>query len=65
MNMKAMTRTKLAACAGVSLDTLCRFIAAHQDELKMLGLRPRKILPKKVVEWIVENYGIDVDDRKS
>lgn len=60
--MKAMTRTKLAAYAGVSLDTLCRFIAAHQEELKLLGFRPRYILPQKVVEWIVENYGADVDD---
>ena len=60
-----MTRTRLAACAGVSFDTLCRYIAAHQEELKALGLRPRNILPQKVVEWIVENYGADVDDRKS
>ena len=60
--MKAMTRTRLAACAGVSRDTLRRYIAAHQEELKALGLRPRDILPQKVVEWIVENYGADVDD---
>ena len=59
--MKAMTRTTLAACAGVSRDTLSRYIAAHQEELKALGLRPRNILPQKVVEWIAENYGVDVD----
>jgi hypothetical protein len=59
--MKAMTRTKLAACAGVSTRTLGRYIEAHLDELTALGLRPRNILPQKVVEWIVANYGADVD----
>ena len=61
-HLKAMTRTALAACAGVSRDTLGRYMAAHQDELKALGLRPRNILPQKVEEWIVENYGADIDD---
>ena len=60
--MKAMTRTKLAECAGVSTETLSRYIANHLDELQPLGLRPRNILPPKVVEWLAENYGIDVDD---
>ena len=59
--MKAMTRTRLAKCAGVSRFTLCRYIDAHHDELAALGLRPKGILPPKVVEWIVENYGADVD----
>ena len=60
--MKAMTRTKLAEYAGVSTETLSRYIANHLDELQPLGLRPRNILPPKVVEWLAENYGIDVDD---
>ena len=59
--MKAMTRTKLAECAGVSRDTLSRYIEAHLAELQPLGYRPRNILPSNVVEWIVENYGADVD----
>lgn len=63
--MKAMTRTKLAECAGVSRKTLCNFIEAHLDELRKLGLRSRNILPPKVVEWLVENYGIDVDGQNS
>ena len=57
-----MTQTKLAECAGVSTETLSRYIANHLDELQPLGLRPRNILPPKVVEWLAENYGIDVDD---
>jgi len=60
--MKAMTRTKLAECAGVSRDTMSRYIESHLDELTALGYRPRCVLPSNVVEWIVENYGADVDD---
>ncbi|MBE6262166.1 MAG: hypothetical protein E7107_15385 [Prevotella sp.] len=63
--MKAMTRTKLAECAGVSRYTLNRYIAAHLDELTALGLRPRDRLSPKVVEWIVENYGADVEGQKT
>ena len=58
--MKAMTRKRLAACAGVSTKTLCRFIDDHQDELSALGYQPRNVLPPGVVEWLSENYGIDV-----
>jgi hypothetical protein len=60
--MKAMTRTKLAECAGVSRDTLGKYIDGHLDELQPLGYRRRLILPPKVVDWLVENYGIDLDD---
>ncbi len=57
-----MTRTKLAECAGVSRDTLGKYIDGHLDELQPLGYRRRLILPPKVVDWLVENYGIDLDD---
>ena len=50
--MKAMTRKRLAACAGVSTKTLCRFIDDHQDELSALGYQPRNVLPPGVVEWL-------------
>ena len=59
--MKAMTRTKLAECEGVSRKTLGRYIEAHLAELQPLGYRPRNSLSPNVVEWIVENYGADVD----
>lgn len=61
-SMKAMTRTKLAECAGVSRKTLGKYIEGHLAELQPLGLRPRDILPPSVVEWLSRNYGIDVDD---
>jgi len=27
-----------------------------------MGMKPRHILPPKVVAWLVERYSIDVDD---
>lgn len=63
--MKAMTRTKLAECAGVSRYTLNRYIAAHLDELTALGYRQGNRLSPKVVKWIVDNYGADVEDQKT
>ena len=59
--MKAMTRKKLAECAGVSTRSLRRYIDAHLDELTALGYRPGCKLPPSVVKWIVANYGADVD----
>ena len=63
--MKAMTRKRLAACAGVSGKTLRRFVDDHLDELSALCYLPRKILPPGVVEWIAEHYGVDVDGLKT
>ncbi len=63
--MKAMTRTKLAECAGVSKDTLDRYIVAHLDELTALGYRQGNRLSPKVVKWIVDNYGADVEGQKT
>ena len=59
--MKAMTRKRLAACAGVSRETLGKYIAAHRKSLGRLGYRPNKILPPAVVRWIAANYGVDID----
>lgn len=63
--MKAMTRTKLAECAGVSRRSLYNYIEVHKDELTALGLRPRDRLSPNIVKWIVENYGADVEDQKT
>jgi hypothetical protein len=60
--MKAMTRQQLADCAGVTTKTLGHYLERHWDELWPLGLRPREILPPKVVAWLIDKYGIDVDD---
>ena len=60
--MKAMTRKRLAACAGVSKETLYRYITIHRRTLRRLGYQPNRVLPPAVVKWIAANYGIDLDD---
>lgn len=57
-----MTRQQLADCAGITSKTLGNYIHRHWDELWALGMRPYEILPPSVVEWLVDNYGIDIDD---
>ena len=59
--MKAMTKQQLADCAGISVDTLRRWLEPHMQELKALGMQSRmRVLPPKVVAYIVETFCIDV-----
>ena len=60
--MKAMTRQELADCAGVTTKTLANWIEPYHDQLYAMGMRPYQILPPRVVEWLANHYGIDVDD---
>ena len=59
--MKAMSKQQLADAAGVSVDTLMRWLDPHRQELETLGMRPgMRVLPPKVVAYIVETLCIDV-----
>ena len=60
--MKAMTREELAYSAGVDRKTFYRYLKSHQDELRAIGMRPRERLPPAVVKWIVDAYGVTLDD---
>ena len=53
--MKAMTRSQLAARAGVSVDTLCRWLRAHPE----LDIPKRALIPPDKVKLICELYCID------
>lgn len=55
--MKAMSKSELAQAAGVSVDTLMRWLSPHRQQLQALGMR---VLPPKVVVYIVETLCIDV-----
>lgn len=60
--MKAMTKSELAAAAGVSPRTLQRWLAEHRDELATMGVKPTAhLLPPIAVRYVVDQYGIDVD----
>ena len=59
--MKAMSKSQLAAAAGVSIKTFQRWLVRHSEELAILGVRPRdKLLPPVAVRYIAEQYGIDL-----
>ena len=56
-----MSKQQLADAAGVSVDTLMRWLNPHRHELETLGMRPgMRVLPPKVVTYIVETLFIDV-----
>ena len=59
--MQAMSKSELVQAAGVSVDTLMRWLSPHQQHLEALGMRPgMRVLPPKVVIYIVETLCIDV-----
>ena len=59
--MKAMSKSQLAAAAGVSIKTFQRWLVRHSEELAMLGVKPcDKLLPPVAVKFIVEQYCIDL-----
>ena len=59
--MKAMSKSQLAAAAGVSIKTFQRWLVRHSEELALLGVKPLdKLLPPVAVKFIVEQYCIDL-----
>jgi DNA-binding XRE family transcriptional regulator len=62
-NMKTMTRKELAYRAGVCTRTLRNWTDDHYEELYEMGMRRGCALPPIVCEWIVENYGINMDKK--
>ncbi len=57
-----MTREEIAYLAGVDRRTLYDYLKLHEQELRKLGMRARARLPPIVVEWLVDNYGVVIDD---
>ena len=56
-----MSKSQLAAAAGVSIKTFQRWLVRHSEELALLGVKPRdKHLPPVAVKFIVEQYCIDL-----
>lgn len=61
--MKSMLKSELARMAGVSRNTLARWLATHQEELAKRGYRKQMhLLPPNLVTFIMQEYGI-TDDR--
>ena len=56
-----MSKSELAIAAGISVDTLKRWLEPHRKQLETLGMQANmRVLPPKVVAYIVETFCIDV-----
>ena len=61
--MKAKSKKELANMAGVSVDTLREWCKPYQKELQRMGMVPgMRILPPRIVIFLVEKFCIDVED---
>ena len=59
---KSMSKSQLAAYAGVSRRTLYNWLLSRQEELLQLGALPNsKALPPAAVRYICETFCIDID----
>ena len=62
--MQALTKSQLAAAAGVHRNTLARWLKEPfmAEQLRQLHLSPKaKKLPAKAVKIICTHYVIDID----
>ena len=61
--MKAMLKSELARMAGVSRNTLSRWMVAHQEALAKRGYQKQmRLLPPHLVEYVMRQYGIVADN---
>lgn len=59
--MRAMLKSELAAAAGVSRHTFRRWLRSDADYLREQGVNPTaKMLPPKVVNYLIDKYCIDL-----
>lgn len=57
--MKSMSKSELARSAGVSMNTLRRWLQLREEELLRMGYRREmRLLPPRIVEYICREYGI-------
>lgn len=61
--MKAMFKNELARAAGVSLNTLRRWLITRQSVFDKMGIsRTQRLLPPKAVKYICHEYGINPEE---
>ena len=56
-----MYKNELAEAAGVSMNTLRRWLNKNREHLARFGVSPRtQMLPPRAVKWVCTQYGIDL-----
>ena len=59
--MKSYTKKQLADAAGVSTDTLRRWLIADRAYMEQQGVSCyARILPPHIVKYLSEKYGLDL-----
>lgn len=59
--MKAMLKSELARCAGVSPRTFSRWCEPFRAELEALGWTPnKKLLDPRIIEFLCDRLCLDV-----
>ncbi len=62
MNMKYMTKSQVAECAGVSLSTFGRWCREQRTELAAMGVGPTaKLLSPAAIRHLMNIYCFDID----
>ena len=62
--MKAMTKTQMADCAGVCIETFNNWLKPHHATLAAMGYPPgRRVIPPNVVAWMCEQFDINIEPR--
>ena len=57
-----MSKSELAAKAGVTVTTLMNWCEPHMKELKAMGMRPnQRLLSPRIVKFLVDTFSIDID----
>ena len=60
--MKAMGKSELAQCAGVTTKTLMSWCEPYRKEMARMGLKPgMRVLSPHIVRFITEKFCIDVE----
>ena len=61
--MKAKSKSEIAAAAGVSIDTLRKWMQPFQKELEAMGLKSsNRVLPPRIVKFLADKLCIDIGD---
>lgn len=62
--MKACSKYELACAAGVSVETLRRWLKSDKTFLEANNISPHaKILPPNVVKYLCEKYDIEMGEK--
>ncbi len=61
--MKAMLKSEIARAAGLSTNTLRRWMLSRQQVLRKMGVtHTQRLLPPKAVKYICHEFGINEED---